>query len=197
MECYLCTWTVLLPIYPVYTPHRLTGVVAGSAASVAALLAALAGRNYWGALQLNSNRVRPTPKLPGLFDWLIGQRCTSVERSEQTYSFVFGDSRLNVHSLWRISDATNILVTSEDDAQRFGLPAPIDARQRAQELLRDLEVRSVTVDVQKGDLTIAFAQSRLEVINDSSGYEPWTIHAPKMDIIAASGGKVQILAREV
>jgi len=113
------------------------------------------------------------------------------------YTFVFGNSRLSVHSLWRVTDEATILLTREDDGQRFGLPTPINARQRASELLDRAVVRSVTVDEQKGDLAISFGQWRLEVINDSSGYEAWTLHGPTTDIIAASGGKVQVLAREV
>jgi hypothetical protein len=129
------------------------------------------------------------------FDWLLGRRCTDVIASgEHATSFVFGDAAFYVETLWRISQDGELRRLSGDDGQRFGGPAPIDARRDAREWLTSRTVERVIVDVRRGDLSLQFGGGwLLEFITDS-GYEAWQLTAPGRNVVAAAGGRVMDLS---
>ena len=130
---------------------------------------------------------------------MIGLPCTRIAaHTEHSSIFEFEDFSLVVESLWRISVGGALRLTSTDDGQRFGLPAPVDAHEKAVEHLRGQRIRQVRVDDARGDLALAFDNSVLfEAITDSSGYEAWTLRGPHRLFVAASGGRVQDLSAEV
>jgi hypothetical protein len=74
----------------------------------------------------------------------------------------------------------------------FGLKAPYDACAEVMEFLAGRKIVAADLDTTIGDITITFEGNRkLEVINDSTGYEGWTLMAPdKYMLVAASGGEV-------
>jgi hypothetical protein len=83
---------------------------------------------------------------------------------------------VNVGAIWRLKDAQSIQVTSEDDGHQYGLPAPVDALARGNELLLGCTVSRVSVDDATGDLEAAFSNGIvLEILTNSSGYESWTV----------------------
>jgi hypothetical protein len=53
-------------------------------------------------------------------------------------------------------------------------------------------IREVSIEVMIGDVQILFGEGiKLEVFNDSSGYEPWTMTGPSgQNLFSASGGEV-------
>lgn len=80
-------------------------------------------------------------------------------------------------------------VTSEDDGQKFGLPAPVDAALRAADMLRGIKVLAVRLQGGTADIRLDFADDfRLDVIPSSSGYESWQISAPGGHWLVAQGG---------
>ena len=92
--------------------------------------------------------------------------------------FHFGDAvQLSVEAPWRLRSSDSILVTSEDDGQKFGLETPIDAAAKLREFLNERSVASVDVNPASSDLCLHFDNGvLLEVVNLSSGYECWTLN---------------------
>jgi hypothetical protein len=85
---------------------------------------------------------------------------------------------VSVECLWRVTDANRIVVTSEDQDQRFGLPEPIDAARRARLAIGDNPVVDVKLRGPARDLLIVFANgAMLEVLPNSAGYENWHFFA--------------------
>jgi hypothetical protein len=116
---------------------------------------------------------------------LLGSACR-VERRESDWMFTFGDRRsISVECHWRIISSQGIATTDEDHGQQFGLFAPFDAEARANALLSGAEITSAKVDRTTADIGLSFSNGyRLELINNSSGYEAWNSGS----IIAQGGG---------
>ena len=122
---------------------------------------------------------------------LVGSSVT-VERREGDWAFAFGpDFVIAVASLWRLIGASYVCVTSEDDGHQFGLPSPVDAAAKANDLLSRTIVETVEVDFCTGDLTLRFEGAlTLEFVTDSSGYESWQMwHSGEFLAFGASGGR--------
>jgi Family of unknown function (DUF6188) len=123
-----------------------------------------------------------------------GLKCTEVAHyASYSWSFDFeGKFRLNVQCPWRLVDESGIRVGGEDDGQRFGLPAPVDAAKRAMDLLSVTWLKEVIVARKTGDICLEFASgARLEVFNNSSGYEGWNCGTPSgLQIIGMGGGGI-------
>jgi len=132
------------------------------------------------------------------FNWLVGRHCTAVEApTEWATAFLFGDACLYVETLWRVTVDDRLDLTSNDQGQSYGRGAPVDVHARATALLVDRSITAVRADLRRGDLSIEFGSSHLlEIITDSH-YEPWQLTAPGRDLVAASGGKVGNVSREV
>ena len=125
-------------------------------------------------------------------EWLNGRVCTRVyENYPENFTFEFGEATLAVDCLWRIIAGGKVVRTSRDHGQQFGLPAPVDAYAAAVSLLQGRSVVHVRLDESSADLILEFeGGQRLEVLTDSSGYEPWNFHAPGVHLVALGGGGV-------
>src|SRR4051794_9519500 len=99
---------------------------------------------------------------------MIGLPCTRVAaHTEHSSVFEFEDASLVVESLWRITLAGSLRLTSADDGQQFGLPAPVDAHGQAAEYLRGRRIQRVRVDETRGDLAFELDDGALlETITD-------------------------------
>jgi hypothetical protein len=115
---------------------------------------------------------------------------------ENDWSFQFGgDGGLSIESPWRIIVSGRIALADEDDGQKFGLPAPINAAARAMELLAGMKIVSVDVSSVSADLRVQFNGSTvLEVFNNSSGYEAWhavvAVKPTCVHVVAQGGGEL-------
>jgi hypothetical protein len=137
-------------------------------------------------LGLNEHRVK--------FDWLLGRPCTGIDAPTKWATlFSFGDARLYVETLWRVSIDGRLEVTSVDEGQSYGRGAPVDARASAFERLGQRTITAIRADVHRGDLTIEFGPSHLLEILTDSHYEPWQLTAPGHDVVATAGGDVRDL----
>lgn len=125
-------------------------------------------------------------------DVLTGQICTGVSKDyPENFTFQFGAVRLAVDCLWRLSIRGAITLTSRDHGHQFGLPQPVDAYAVATSVLRGSTVLVASLDEESGDLTLEFANGYLlQLLNDSSGYEPWNLTAPAVRIVALGGGGI-------
>jgi hypothetical protein len=79
-----------------------------------------------------------------------------------------------VEAPWRIIADGRIAFADTDDGQKFGLPEPVKGAHLANSLLAKLQVQAVTVDRVTADIRMDFETgTRIEVLNNSSGYEAW------------------------
>jgi Family of unknown function (DUF6188) len=125
-------------------------------------------------------------------EYLKEKVCTRVyENYPANFTFEFDDASLAVDCLWRIKVDSRVALTSYDHTQQFGLPAPVDAHAEAISCLKDRRVSEVALDEKCADLTLVFeGQIRLEIVTDSSGYEPWNFTAPGVHLVALGGGGI-------
>lgn len=129
----------------------------------------------------------------------VGRQC-AVERRDADWVFLFGGDGaegcfLTTDALWRVVEGGRIRLTSEDDRQQFGLPAPVDAQDTCRRIFHGRSAHSVSVDPVTADVTIRFdADVRLEIMSTSSGYESWQArfrHADQdVTLIGAGGGSL-------
>jgi hypothetical protein len=126
---------------------------------------------------------------------LVGRIC-SVQRREHDWIIDFQDEINIVVSTgtpWRIIRQGRIAFASSDDGQKFGLPAPIDGEVRVRELLDKMPVTSTVIDRQTADIAIDFVSDmRLEIFNNSSGYEGWQAHCRGIQLIGLGGGDTAV-----
>ena len=125
---------------------------------------------------------------------LCGTTLARVDAWEFGWAFGFSSgATVTTQSIWRALTAEGIAVTSEDHEQQFGLPAPVDAGQRAVSVLFG-KITKVELAPVTSDLRISFDSSAaLEFLNTSSGYEGWHLVAREnerkaWEIVALGGG---------
>ncbi len=124
------------------------------------------------------------------FSWMNGRKVEFSFSEPATWFVTFGDSlTISVCCPWRLIRHGGIAVSSDDHLQKFGLPAPIDAAERATSLLADSTVERVELREGTADLFVYFQDDcRLEIIPLSSGYESWQVSTPSGKRVIAQGG---------
>jgi len=125
-------------------------------------------------------------------EWLFASTLTGVSVTEAgRWTFQFrGGGVIHVECPWRLLRHDVLALSSQDHAQEYGLPSPVDA---ALELARHLEGRSVAgVSVIGGtcDLVIRFgSDDQLQILPFSTGHESWESFSPSGFHIVARGGQ--------
>ncbi|MEX2317732.1 MAG: DUF6188 family protein [Pirellulales bacterium] len=125
------------------------------------------------------------------FSWMVGRKVASVTFHEPVlwHIIIGSDATIGVGCLWRIIEQNRIVLTSEDHLQKFGLPAPIDAAERATEFLSRITIQSVQLHEATADLVLDFtSEIRVEILPNSSGYESWQLRDPNGTSYVAQGG---------
>jgi len=121
-----------------------------------------------------------------------GLRCTTVEMfAPGSWSFIFENKLyLTVQCPWRIQRESRIAITGEDHEQQFGLPSPLDAATEAMRILSGLHIENVNILEQTGDIDFEFDHgTRMNLFNNSSGYEGWSCSTPTgLRVIGMGGG---------
>ena len=124
-------------------------------------------------------------------EWLVGKHCTGVSNTGGSFTFEFGEGRLVSDSLWRILGGGQIRLTSLDHGQQYGRPSPIDAAEEATQQLAGRRVISASAVEWSADVMIVFDADRaLQLLTNSSGYEPWYLRAPGVHLVAVAGGGI-------
>ncbi len=123
---------------------------------------------------------------------LQGAHLERIEKREYDWLFQFNTGcSISVESLWRLVSDDAIVVTSEDHAQKFGLPAPLDAGLVAAEKLGQESVARIQISAATSDLSLDFGRGRvLQFINTSSGYESWNFVSVEMQVIGRNGDRI-------
>jgi hypothetical protein len=90
----------------------------------------------------------------------------------------FSDGTVLKTDYWRLIQDRRALLSNFDHKQKYGLPAPIDAKGQLSNLLEGKICQNVQFDSETGDLTLIFGQvTKLQVFN-FTGYEVWEIGFP-------------------
>lgn len=98
---------------------------------------------------------------------------------------------IQVECLWRLLDASHIILTSEDHQQKFGLPVPVDAISEATRILAEQRVVEFSVRQETLDVLFRFSGGhRLEILPTSSGYEGWDLCAGHSHFVAVGRGRL-------
>jgi hypothetical protein len=130
--------------------------------------------------------------------WVRGLTCEDIrhEPDIDRWVFRFGSNvSFNVSSPWRVLGGGRIMVGGADDGQWFGLPRPVEADDRAMELLRGRPVREFSVDPVSADVSVDFGDGLLlQVFNSSSGYEGWELvdESSSRQLVGRGGGGLAI-----
>jgi len=123
-----------------------------------------------------------------------GQRCIRVYEPSPGvgFTFEFTGGVASIYCAWRLVRHGRLVRAHSDHGQQFGLPAPVDVAHDASELLRERPITGGRIDPVLGDFVLEFeGDLRLEVFNDSSGYEGWLLSGPNgTTLVAISGGEV-------
>jgi hypothetical protein len=129
-------------------------------------------------------------KSSGPSDVLVGATLTRIERLPHNYWVLhFGESVLNIEAPWRLISHDLILVTREDDGQKFGFPMPVDAESELRKRIEGHRVTAAAANPATSDLKLQFDNAfTLEVLNLSSGYECWTLNPKDGSVIVGRNG---------
>lgn len=121
---------------------------------------------------------------------LVGQSLTLVRNEGMSWSFILsGGDAIFTEEPWRVVTPQGILISSLDDRERFGLPAPIDAAEAVTDALQGEMVIGASYDPRTGDLEIEISGDRkLQFLQLSSGYESWRLHLHDTEFICLGGG---------
>lgn len=126
---------------------------------------------------------------------LRGSTVTALDRAaEDSWRLDFEAAGLNIGCVWRLVSGKSIVLAGSDHGQKFGLPKPIDVCSEALRLTSGKPVESVRIDETTADLSITFSgDMRLDLFNDSSGYEGWTFaDRSGLMLVAQGGGQIVI-----
>jgi Family of unknown function (DUF6188) len=123
---------------------------------------------------------------------LLNAALVAAERLDFSWAFRFGNgSSLTLESLWRLVSKEAIVLTSEDNGQKFGLDHIIDAASDLKTNLAGQRVVDVVVDSATSDLTLYFSNGlRLELLSTSCGFEAWNLSAGDIAIIGRNGNRI-------
>ena len=125
-----------------------------------------------------------------MLESLRGLSVSSVEHyAEDSWRLNFAAAGLNVQCPWRIVSNDGVVLGGSDHEQKFGLPQPVDVTVEALRVLSGKTVESARIDEKTADLCITFTgEIRVDVFNDSSGYEGWTFADQRGTWLVAQGG---------
>lgn len=125
------------------------------------------------------------------FEWMLGKNISAITCDEvgNWYFTILDAGAISVYCTWRLIADGRIKVTSDDHNQQFGLPHPLDAREKALQIISSFEVVSAHVHTETADLTITFANAaQLQILQLSSGYEAWQVNDRAGNSTIAQGG---------
>ena len=104
----------------------------------------------------------------------------NVPDEEGTAAIVvkFSDGTVLKSFYWRLIEDGRVRLSSFDHQKKYGLPAPIDAKEEISDLLEGKLCLNVHFDCETADLTLAFGEAtKLQVFNFTA-YEIWEIRFP-------------------
>jgi hypothetical protein len=127
-------------------------------------------------------------------DWLVGHRFQLFTRREHDWIVTFdNDVSIVVDCLWRLVESDRILITGEDNGQKFGLPEPLDSAAEVNHRLMGAVVEATELRSGILDLELRFSTGHsLQILPNSSGYEAWNLACGNRLFIAVGGGELAV-----
>jgi hypothetical protein len=121
---------------------------------------------------------------------LVGQTVVSVEKIDYSWFFTFsGGDSLATQASWRLVGSKGLIVTSEDHAQQFGLPEPVNAAKILTDDLHSTPITDANYDSRTGDLFLNFCdQKYIQFLQMSFGYESWKLRIGRKEFICLGSG---------
>jgi hypothetical protein len=118
--------------------------------------------------------------LAGLRSTGISVAADDIPDAEGTAAVIlkFSDGTVLKANYWRLIQNGRALLSSFDHQKKYGLPAPIDAKEKISALLEGKICLNVHFDSETADLILAFGETtKLQVFN-FTGFEIWEIRFP-------------------
>lgn len=100
------------------------------------------------------------------------------EDGQASVVIAFSDGTKLRANYWRVIKDGKEKLSSFDHNQKYGLPAPIDAKKELQDALNGESVLSARLDLETGDLQFEFSQTLKLSVFGFTGYEIWEISFP-------------------
>ena len=126
-----------------------------------------------------------------LAEALQSTSCREVKLDGEWYFKLENEAVLRAGCLWRVLVSGQVALTNCDNNQMFGLKSPVDAAQEATRLLFGRKIVSVALDGGTADLRLHLSdETTLEVLNNSSGYEPWGFSSKGATLVATASGNI-------
>ena len=117
--------------------------------------------------------------------------CKAVKHDGEWYFSFENEAVLRARCLWRLVVGGRVVLSSRDHGQMFGLKSPVDAAHEATRILADKEITEVAIESGKADLHILLSDgTELELLNDSSGFEPWGFSSKQLTLVATADGDI-------
>jgi hypothetical protein len=103
----------------------------------------------------------------------------------------FQQVSLSSGALWRVLRDGDVVLTSQDHGQQFGLPEPVDAVSMTVDAFTGSKLRIVSIEEKTGDLNLTFDSGTvLQVLVSSSGYESFDLEVGTRRYVGVGGGRV-------
>ena len=118
----------------------------------------------------------------------------AFDPESKRHVFEFAGGTLFANCLVRVIKDKKLVCTSRDHGHQYGLPAPIHFPDWISEFIKNRTIQNAVVKNKVGDLIIKLdVATKIELVNDFTGYEPWQILLKTgKEYIAAAGGEIGI-----
>ena len=116
-----------------------------------------------------------------------------LDKEAQEWVFNFSDDVfVRISTPWRIINNEQILQTSGDEGQIYGLPQPVNVSKNVMNILKDKKITGFANDTITADLTFEFEGNlKIQTFGDSAGYEPWKMYFKNgLEYVAQGSGKI-------
>jgi hypothetical protein len=129
---------------------------------------------------------------------VIGNEVTRVQAHPFTWQFHFqGDCFVNIECPWRVFEKGTYKFSGADHDQKFGLREPFDVVKETTRLIAGKKVTELSIAKEAADLVLHFEDEvRIELLQNSGGYEAWNVSGPDgILVVAMGGGKLAVWTR--
>ena len=118
--------------------------------------------------------------LAGLRNVSVAVAADNIPDAEGTAAVVvkFSDGLVLKANYWRLIQDGRALLSSFDHQKKYGLPAPIDAKEQISSLLEGKICDDVQFDRETADLTLVFGETTKLQVFSFTAYEIWQIQFP-------------------
>jgi len=121
---------------------------------------------------------------------LVGNEVIRVEGRPFTWQFhLQRDCFVNIECPWRVFEDGNYKFSGADHDQKFGLSEPFNVVRETTALIAGKNLTEISIAKEAADLVLHFENEvRIELLQNSGGYEAWNVAGPEGILVVAMGG---------